>query len=601
MGPDLETSREGVRPRDRPTASFAAFIPCVRTLSALCSVVFTSTATSTATATARVLSVEYVVSIDAPSRQQVDVSLRLQGLAPDQSTVQLAMSERPSFVRLPVPLLEGRVRATAGVSSADTLSVLRLGPYLWEIPCEGREAITVTWQVPLAHRSSRDVREASDLAGQPYLDLDHGILTTGALFLVPINAPFTAASVLISLPEGWDAYPPWPHRPGDSATRFAIPRKESLVREAIPVGVWSMSERESVRVWSAGDHAELAAGRAEIQATLGRVLARPGWPGPRRAEIVFTRADAPGASGQALTNSIVLSIDPRMLAARSPDATQVAVHELLHAADNDREMASELRWFEEGVTDYLAHRLLAEEHVITWDQFAATLAAICLEYEVSPRRDEQSLAWCGRAFFDDPEAASLVYGLGALIGAWLDLAMRDADGDGETVDPLFAFSGVLSSMPSPITPQQFAEAIAGYLTPEQHTMLREFVEQRAEFDPVRDFRSLGVEIDRQHVARPDRGDDMPPLQAVLVETQIVDLRRDDLAHLLGLRPMDRLLVVNGRGVTDEQEVREAWRQPRGGRVQVVADRMGRVVAIDRTVPPGIRYSIDPQPWRERTR
>ncbi len=584
MGPDLEAPREGVRPR------FGAVAPCVLSLYAFCTVLCTPTST------ARAISVEYVVSIEAPARQQVDVTLRLEDLAPDQSTIQLAMSERPSFVRLPVPLLEGGVRATVDAAIADTLPVLRLGPYLWEIPCEGREALTVSWQVPLGHRSRRDVREASDFAGQPYLDLDHGLLTTGALFLVPINAPFTAASVRFSLPTGWRAHPPWPHEGGHTGTRFAIPQKESLVREALPVGAWNVTERESVRVWSTDDDLELAAGRAQIQEILGRVLARPGWNGPRSAEIVFTRADGPGASGQALTNSIVLAIDPRMLGSRSPDATQVVLHELLHAAD-DREMTPELRWFEEGVTDYLAHRLLAEEGVITWEQFAGTLSAICLEYEVSPRREEQSLAWCGRAFFDDPEAASLVYGLGALIGAWLDLAMKD----GLSADPLFAFSGTLSSMPSPITPQHFAAAIAGYLTPEERTMLREFVEQRAEFDPVRDFRRVSVEIDRQDVERADRDVKMPPLRAVLRETQIVDLRRDDLAHLLGLRPMDRLLVVNGRGVSDEQEVREAWRRSRGGRVQVVADRMGRVIAIDRAIPPGIRYSIDPEPWRRRAR
>jgi len=29
--------------------------------------------------------------------------------------------------------------------------------------------------------------------------------------------------------------------------------------------------------------------------------------------------------------------------------------------------------------------------------------------------------------------------------------------------------------------------------------------------------------------------------------------------------------------------------------------LGRVIAIDRAIPPGIRYSIDPEPWRRRAR
>lgn len=541
----------------------------------------------------RAIAVHYVVSLKAPREQRVTVALELRGLDPGSKKLRVSMPERFAFIRLPEPLLDGPIRAAAG----DTpLVVERRGPYEWEVVTGGHEAIRLSYRVPLTHRLAEGVK-GRDEYEYPYVADDHGLLVTPTMFLFPDELAFEHVRVRFELPKGWAVIAPWP-RAGDGA--FEPGSREALRNDLIAIGAWHV---HAIRVGDFEGTIAFAPGQDELEKTAVEPIRRIveyelqlfGRPAEGRYLFLLGRPEASGMAGSPKTHSMTLSVEPRLAPAASRYLPHLIAHEFFHTWASGIEMPDELRWVNEGFTDYYAFLVSARLQLDTWEQFADTLGEKMCSCGANPQRGKLSLvAAGGEVFFRDQHAYGLVYEGGLLIAAWLDRTVRN-QGRGQTLDdlmrafnndPRWVADGVAPSM------QDFIAVVERFTDGATVKVLEQFVTQPYDFDPVAKFTELGVSV--RHEIRPPKMD----LRANLDGTRVVDLDRTGITYRAGIRAGDRFVEVNGQDVTNGSEVRLAWRNPLENRIRVTLERDGKQVRIDEPVPEIEAFIVPAEPWRE---
>ena len=546
-------------------------------------------------------SLQYTVTLDSPDSQRVTVSAELEGLDPDRSSLSWRMQERFAFIRLPKPLLEGPVRASAG---GEPLELTREAPHEWTLATGGRESVRLEWVVPLNHRELEAVQQR-DAYEYPYVAEDHGMLVTPALFLHPEGIPEGEIRVRFELPEGWEVLAPWREvsdrvfDPGDG---------RSLVHDLVAIGAWSVhtirvGEFEGSIAFAPGQEVLEAAAVEPIRRIVEHELELFGLPAQGRYLFLFGRPETRGLAGSPKTRSMTLSVEPRLAALAPGYIPHLIAHEFFHTwAASRMELPDELRWVSEGFTDYYAYLVPARLGLAgnTWQDFGGTLADKMMAYQANPLVGRQSLAGAGGpAFFSDQWAYHLVYDGGLLLAAWLDRRIRAEHPDRSlddlmrsfTNDPRWGEDGARPGL------ADFIATAARYAGEEAAERLRGFAAQPGAFDPVEELNGVGVEVSWRSA---------PPtlsLRANLDGTRLVDIDTSGLAFRLGIRAGDRLIEVNGREVTDPGEVHRAWREPVENRVRVVLERGGVRTTIDEPIPEESVVEVSIQPWlddRDRT-
>ena len=508
----------------------------------------------------------YVVEVEKTPTARVVIHVKLSSLPTDIDKLRWQMHERFAYVRLPEPLMESDLVAR---SDGGALKVKRLKPYLWEIKTKGQAEVELSYTVPLTHREIAEVRQR-DAYEYPYLDDAHGMLVAATMFGYPLGSRVNEIEVKFKLPAGWRAITPW-RQVGENVFRPA--NLKELGSDLIAVGSagsWSINEIRN------GDFVGTIA-FAPGQDELAKVAVEPlrklveyelelfGRPARGRYMFLFGRPDGERSNmaGSPKTNSMTLCVSPRLAPHADKYLPHLVAHEFYHTwAAALFDMPDDLRWVNEGFTDYYAYMVPARLGLITWDEFAKTLGEKMLSCDGNPLHGKMSLIDAGgKVFFENRDAYNLVYDGGLLLAAWLDVAIRrQADGNGKTdvrsLDDLMRrfindprWSGEAAAPP---TKADFIAAIEQVCGEKIAQQVASVVTRPYEFDSVSAYAELGIEVKCEVVTA------SPDLRVNFDGTKVVDMDPQALAHRIGIRPGDLLEEVNGKTVKSPGDIHRAW-------------------------------------------
>jgi len=390
------------------------------------------------------LAVDYLLRV-LPGRDLVEVTLDVRGLDPEAETLDLSMIEGFAYVRLERPRLDGDVLARAsGGEDAAPLAVEHVSPYLWRVATGGAEAITVSYAVPQDHRTLPEVL-GRDEYEYPYLEETHGMLVTGTLLLRPDRRATSARRVRFELPQDWAVHAPWPDHSGGG---FAPPSDRALANDLIAVGGWSTRVIEvgafEVTVAASSHQPDLLeAVAAPLEAIVREELALFGTQPNGRYLVLFGRPDIQGFGGSPKTGSMTLAIREDLVGRMEGAIEHLVAHEFFHTWGQSRApLPDELRWLNEGVTDYFAYLAPLRAGLIAPEAFERTLLEKLRALEANGARAKLALAAAGGpAFFEGGDAYSLCYDGGLVIGAWLDASLRALDEPTTLIEVLRDFLG----------------------------------------------------------------------------------------------------------------------------------------------------------------
>jgi predicted metalloprotease with PDZ domain len=523
----------------------------------------------------------------------VDVNARIDAVSPDASELRLTMNRGFAFVRLPEPLLAQPVRAMAG---KQPLTVERLEPYVWSVKTEGHARIELQYSVPLKHRELEAVKGRHEYE-YPFAAADHALLLSATMIVYPDKSVPSQIAVDVIVPEGWLVCTPWPQLPGG---KYQPPTLAALTNDLVAVGKWST---HAIHVGDFAGTIALVPGLEEIEKDVADVISRIvehelklfGRPPEGRYLFLFGPPVKGSMAGSPKTSSMVLAVDPQLRSQGVYRLAHLIAHEFYHTWHRaETEMPDELRWLSEGITDYYAYLVSARLGLLTWEQFADTLAEKMQQAGDNRHFGQMSLVQAGGpAFFRDESANELVYDGGLLVGAWLDCAIR-AEKKGQSLDDLMrAFMndprwGRPSSTPGL---NELIALLPRFMSAESVGRIEAAVREPYRLDPVETFGRLGVTVTRQ------AGPVEPDFRANLDGTRIIDLDHNGCAYRFGLRENDRLIEVNGQKVASAGEVRAAFRTPRDGRFRASVLRGDQTLEIDEPLPETIRYRVPTDPWR----
>ncbi len=450
-------------------------------------------------------SLSYVVSISDPSAKQARVSAAISGLDLDRSSLRLGIHRGQSFLKLSEPLLEGPVQARI---DGKRLKIERLGPFAWQAACNGARSVDLDYTVPLTHRELEEVAASHDQYEFPYLDTDHGMLTSWSLFVVPRDFEPASIDVRFELPGSWDVVAPWPEtRPGlyhPSGLRV-------LQNDLIAVGKWTIWTK---RIHGFEATVAIAPGQPMLEKKvidpISRIVAEEldffGRPVEGKYLFLFGRPDTRGAGGSPKSASMTLTIEPRLLLL--PKAVDfiphLVAHEFFHTwGSSIYDAPDELRWFNEGFTDYYAYLVITRLGMKTWEAFAGKLGAAMAECRASPHFEKISLVEAGgEIFFRDREAYRMVYSGGLIAAAWLDRAIRTQTAGKASPSTLDDFMRAFNNDPRWIRGKRapglcdFFEILGRFVDERTVQEARKAVGEPYAFDPEIAFSRNGVTVKR---------------------------------------------------------------------------------------------------------
>ena len=535
--------------------------------------------------------VDYLLSLD-PDGQRVDITLTVGALAGAEEPLTLSMTDGFAYARLEEPLILGSVEA---VSGAGALKVERADPYAWTVATGGAAEVTVRYSVGLTHRTLPAVA-GRDEYEFPYVDAEHGFLTMGALLMRPDATWTSARRVRFALPDGWPVLAPWPDHPDGG---FAPAKDTALVNDLVALGVWeqrtvSLDGFEAVIAAAPGQPGllEQVAGpleaivRAELEiferAPAGRYL------------FLFGRPDTRGFAGSPKTASMTLCIDASLRSSATGYVEHLVAHEFFHTWGAARApLPDELRWVNEGITDWFAYLVPLRLGRTELGAFHQTLADKLAETEANAARATMTLEDAGGpAFFDGGDPYRLVYSGGLVVGAWIDAAIRRR-GDGHRIDDLMrAFLNDPRWDESDAQPSadDFLARVAEFAGDDTARRVAQLTQERLPDAWVDLFADVGVELRRST---------RPPtlsLRANLDGTTIAGIDPTGLGYRVGLRDGDRLIEINGQPIAAPGDAYAAWTMPEGDWVRVVVERDGDELEIEEPLRPEVVYEVVRGAW-----
>ncbi len=529
----------------------------------------TSSALAAPTTTAPGETVAYSVRLGSPAEQLLEVELRLSARLP-LSLVMPAWTPGSYRVRHWIRNVKPR-EARAG---AELLRWVRAGVDGWRLePVSGKDDGRV-----------HDVRvRYAVYAGQladdsSHLDDSHAHLSGTSVFLLAPALRGRAHSLQLAVPAGWRVATSLEPAPGASRGSFLARDYDELVDAPIELGRFALA---TVTVAGAAISLALddAAGRPiprELPEQVRRLVElHARWLGPlpyRRYLIVLHTLDSSEyrglehASGCSLVVPGSVLEDPEDYA----DLLYVIAHEHLHVwngkllrpveharYDYLAARPTQLLWWFEGVTDYLARRsLLGIGH---WDR-RAYLAALGRELDkvqASPQRLWKSLAetsfdawWPPR---DPAEAPLSYYAKGHAVALLLDLELRGRSGGRVGLEVVLRR---LAERPRKLAgpgvsraelERELREAAGADLGPE----LTAWIDRAGELAYGGPLARVGLRVERRRLAA--RGEAGFDARRQGSELLVVSVERGSAAARAGLTAGDRVLEL------DDRRPHAAWR------------------------------------------
>lgn len=545
----------------------------------------------------------YTVALVDPAEGSVRVTLDLAGLEADpDTTVELRLPERFAFATLDEPRLEGDVEAFV---ERRAIPVEREGPYTWRLSPEGAPRLSASWTVPLDHRSLPEF--AGDEYEAPYLRDDHGLIVGGAVFLAPVDPEPAEVAVAFELPEGWAVCSPWRSavEPDSNVTLHRPRRWQDLHDDMIAIGAWDVVEA------TIGDF-ELSVAFAPGQGRL-RAMVAPRIPPIVEAELelfgtlpnerylfLFVEPTPGGYGGSPKSNSMTLFVAPDLPAEFAAAGVEhLIAHEYYHTWGKARvQLPDELRWVNEGFTDWYAYLVPWRLGMHADVELEATLEDKLAEYEGASARFGGALTDAGGPlFFDGGDAYSTTYAGGLVVALLCELSLR-RDGVEGGLDQLmrdFVEDPRWRTGERPSLDDFLAHLGRAGGDP-LRAAVEAFVTSPTTPDLVAAFAAVGLELRRtiEQVQLTPR--------ANFTDTRVDAIDPRGCGALIGLRTGDVLREVNGRPVEGPGDIQRGFAAPVDGRLQIVLERPGESapVRIDAPIPTLAVFQL-PEGWIDRLR
>ena len=383
----------------------------------------------------------YLLRVDPADWSGFAVELRIRN-APD--SFQLAMAAHPEYDDQYWHFLDGpRVEGTGA-------EVVRVDSALWRVRAPGGQ-VTVRYRLRLPPQT-----EPRRSAWRPFLVPTGGLVGGPHSFLYVVGATLAPVHVTLELPAGWEAATGL-EQTADPATFFA-PSTDVLVDAPILVGRlrswrWAVDGVPHRLVyWPLPDAipfdtAALVRGVEGLTREAVKLFGRA----PYR-DYSFLLQDGAGG-GLEHRNSVTLGTPSEFLARDPLRALPEIAHEFFHTWNLMRIRPAEYRsvdyrtqpptaglWFSEGLSLFYADLLLRRAGLPTFDSTRAShLAGLITRYLASPGHAHLSAERVSRAAYNSTPGSLGDYAAGThlqgeLIGAMLDLVVRDATGGRRSMD-----------------------------------------------------------------------------------------------------------------------------------------------------------------------
>ncbi|MFT5288633.1 MAG: putative metalloprotease with PDZ domain [Planctomycetota bacterium] len=536
------------------------------------------------------LGADYLFRITDPKEELVACSAHLQGLS---GPLVVGLPERFAYASPSEPRLQGEVRI-----GQDQGTIERTGPFSWRLEPSG-SSVDLSWIVPLDHRSLPEaLRSSYEL---PYMEADHAFLVTAVLAIAP-QGPASKSTgeirVRLELPDEWKAVVPWPEvAPGV----FSPTSVTQLQNDLIAAGNWTVSRAHAAGV-------DLSVAIAPGQRALGpEIVEKIGAVVEREIQLFgrvpnahyaffFGNSEMGGLGGSVKTSSMTLLVDANMPADFvAENILHLIAHEYHHTWMQSLATPpnmDEVRFLGEGFTDFYAY-------LVPWwlgfdgdAKLLATLEGKLADFEVNQTARTRSLVEAGGpTFFTDPSASATVYSGGLVLALLSEIAIQRAQEEGSGTASLNHvlrefFDGPVDNASGSAGLQRLLSLLTRYAGAGFSDQANNFVNHKGAVDLLAAFAQLGLEVKRSEAPC-----DLSSLRANMGGTTLLGIDSSGVAQRVGLRSGDRLLMVNGKHVTTEAEVRLAWQVPEEDQIRVLFERDGEEQEIDLPRPMDIRYSL----------
>lgn len=268
-----------------------------------------------------------------------------------------------------------------------------------------------------------------------------------------------------------------------------------------------------------------------------------------------------GGGGMEHPNSTAISVS------RGEDPASIMAHELFHAwnvlrirpqslepVDYTREQITDALWFAEGVTSTIGAYTMLRSGLWTRDRFYADLAAQVEELESRPARRFQSVedasisAWLEKyPYYRGADSSISYYNKGQLLGVCLDILLRDATDNRQSLDTLLrAMNERYAHQRKPYADTAAIQSLASELAGRDLSdFFRRYVAGTDEVPFQEIFARGGLTLELADRVVPDAG-----FQATRSSTSVVitDVAPGGPADRAGLLPGDTVLDINGQQV-----------------------------------------------------
>lgn len=536
----------------------------------------------------------YTLRLPADAPNAVDVEVTFAGLPENEPKLtlneasQIAYSKLPDSTQTELP----KARDPKGAQ----LVVEKTAPFEWTIETDGSSEITVSYRVPLTHRTHPSVLAAHDDYEFPYREEGHGLLVGGAIFLEAtahrvtprIDFDFGETPFVTSLTKQDDgSYAPRPRMQlSQAAIAFGKLTEHSFEANGMPVRVVFLPGQEY-----------LAARYGEVIEKIVRYEVALFQRKPADQYLfVFTLSGVMGFGGTVKTDAIFMSVSGSVFEGAQLDEAigHLVAHEFFHTWANEI-YPNELRFVNEGFTDYYSFLVLGRLGLMSSDGALEMLSEKMKSYENAALESGMDLLSAGGpAFFAGPPAYTQIYAGGLIVASILDNLLR-VKARGDVPKDLDQFMQVFNNDPrwedtvggTKPTIDDFLALVEKCVGKRDRDMLDALLRKVGAPEILDEYASAG-----QHVTREQR-DAVADLRANLDGTRLRDLDPNCSAYSIGLRPGDVLTRVNGVKVSAPKECYQAFAAPVAGRFQIEYERDGEARSIDTAVPKVIIYTFPP--------
>jgi predicted metalloprotease with PDZ domain len=378
--------------------------------------------------------VDYTVKVDPARAPIVDVEAKLSGFGEDPVYLNIPLGY--AYANVKTDHVENLV-ATGGDGKELEPVVVEGRIYGWPAaPAKVAYSVSMTHRAEVAEEAQKDGRNQATYE-HPYVDDKHAFLIGSAVFMVP-DLWDVRSSVVFQVPSGWRVLTPWSQK-GDA---YLPPSLTSLIDNYVALGHWDV---RTVEV--GGFKATLGFangtpfGKDRLAEAFSRIIEAEmdviGRPPPHDGYLFFFPdvGDMKGLGGSAKAESMVLALGEDMTEGDLPKVARLVAHEFFHLFAHGRQPAADdLRFFNEGFTEYYAYVACTRSHILTEAMLRRTIGQLLTRLRELPAG--MTMREAQTRFFDDTDAATLCYVGGLLWALRLDAELRNASAGSRTLDAL---------------------------------------------------------------------------------------------------------------------------------------------------------------------